>query len=185
MNSFTKIFPKTLNVIDIEASGFGRESYPIEIGIVMADGTEYQTLVKPEPGWWHWDKSAQELHGISRPYLLKHGRAVAQICRDINAICAGATLYSDCWVHDSHWFNCLFTAAKMPSLARCTAIEYLLDDEQQRVYQATKKQVGARLGIPLHRALNDALIIQKSLKQLKGEPPRKHFEQSEVLTVAC
>lgn len=159
---------KPINVVDIEASGFGRDSYPIEIGIVMADGSEYQSLIKPEPQWWHWDREAQKIHGISRADLFKYGRSVAQVCRDINQLCVGAALFSDCWVHDSRWFRSLFDAARAPALAQCKAMEYLLSDEQMVAYQATKKQMAACLGLPMHRALNDAVIIQKTLYRLTG-----------------
>ena len=46
-------------VLDIEASGFGRDSYPIEIGYVLPDGGSYCTLVRPEANWTHWDPEAQ------------------------------------------------------------------------------------------------------------------------------
>ncbi|WP_187408154.1 3'-5' exoribonuclease [Saccharophagus sp. K07] len=167
MKPLKKATMKDVAVIDIEASGFGAESYPIEIGIVLPDGTRYQSLVKPEPTWLHWDKDAQDIHGISRLLLLKEGRPVQEICRDINAICNGVTLYSDCWVHDAQWFNALFTAARMPALACCRAIEYLLDDQQQARYQHTKPHVAKRLGLTLHRALNDAIAIQNTLRELR------------------
>ncbi|MFO1249856.1 MAG: hypothetical protein U1E77_01625 [Inhella sp.] len=35
--------------IDIEASGFGRGSYPIEVGFVDRDGQLFCTLVQPRP----------------------------------------------------------------------------------------------------------------------------------------
>jgi len=159
---------KTINVIDIEASGFGRDSYPIEIGIALADGRQYQTLVRPEAGWQHWDRSAQDVHGISRSDLFKYGRSVFQICREINEICAGAVLYSDCWVYDHYWFRRLFDAAHTPALGQCKAMEYLLNDEQQLDYQTVKQTFASRLGLPMHRALNDAVVIQKTLQSLTG-----------------
>jgi hypothetical protein len=176
---------KDVAVMDIEASGFGRESYPIEIGIVLPDGTRYQSLVRPERDWRHWDNSAQDVHGIARSYLLKEGRPVQEICRDINAICNGLTLYSDCWVHDCHWFHALFNAAKMPALARCSAIEYLLDDHQQAQYQRVKSRMATRLALPLHRALNDAVIIQAALKELRFAPEEQTYIHQGRFTIAC
>lgn len=38
-------------ILDIEASGFGRGSYPIEVGFVAGDGTLFCGLVRPEPDW--------------------------------------------------------------------------------------------------------------------------------------
>ena len=39
--------------VDVEASGFGAGSHPIEIGYVPTDGSSYCTLIRPEPSWTH------------------------------------------------------------------------------------------------------------------------------------
>ncbi len=67
-------------VIDIEASGFGRNSYPIEVGYVLPDGRAGCMLVAPAPGWTHWDESAAQVHGITRAvpvHGVRGGPAVA------------------------------------------------------------------------------------------------------------
>ncbi|WP_221893836.1 hypothetical protein [Bathymodiolus japonicus methanotrophic gill symbiont] len=46
------------NVIDIEASGFGVTSYPIEIGIVLSSGKKYCSLIQQAPGWTYWSVEA-------------------------------------------------------------------------------------------------------------------------------
>ncbi len=46
-------------VLDVEASGFGRDSYPVEIGYAMPNGSCFCSLVRPEPHWTHWDPEAQ------------------------------------------------------------------------------------------------------------------------------
>ena len=56
-------------IIDIEASGFGRGSYPIEIGYYQPDGQSFCSLIRPDPAWTHWDDSAEQVHGIARPLL--------------------------------------------------------------------------------------------------------------------
>lgn len=186
MKTLKRKMVQDVAVIDIEASGFGRGSYPIEIGIALPDGTRYQSLVRPQTDWLHWDESAQEIHGIPRSYLFEEGRPIQEICRDINAMCHGVTLYSDCWVHDGQWFQALFDAARMPALARCSAIEYLLDDEQQARYPRVKSRVASRLALPLHRALNDALIIQAALKELRFAPAEQPFyQQGRFARMAC
>ena len=38
-------------ILDVEASGFGPGSYPIEIGYVLGDGTAYCTLISPAISW--------------------------------------------------------------------------------------------------------------------------------------
>ena len=67
--------------LDIEASGFGRDSYPIEIGFVLSDGEAWCTLVRPESGWTHWDPAAEALHGITRDLALRHGRPPVDVAR--------------------------------------------------------------------------------------------------------
>lgn len=72
-------------ILDIEASGFGASSDPIEVGHVLADGRSRCTLIRPREGWTHWDPRAEALHGISRETLLRHGRPVAEVARTLNA----------------------------------------------------------------------------------------------------
>ena len=44
-------------IIDVEASGFGSKSYPIEIGVALNDGQRFCTLILPAPNWTHWDNN--------------------------------------------------------------------------------------------------------------------------------
>ena len=60
--------------IDVEAAGFGRGSYPIEVGLAMPDGQSYCYLIRPEPEWTFWDDKAEAVHAISRDILQHHGR---------------------------------------------------------------------------------------------------------------
>lgn len=87
-------------VIDIAASGFGRHSHPIEIGDVRDDGQAWCSLVRPASHWQHWDKQAERVHGIARPMLLQHGRAVTEVARRLKDGLAGRTVYCDGWAHD-------------------------------------------------------------------------------------
>ena len=61
-------------IIDIEASGFGRGSYPIEVGFVLPDGASYCTLIRPATHWNHWDAGAEALHHITLRQLAEHGK---------------------------------------------------------------------------------------------------------------
>ena len=67
--------PVCPTIIDIEASGFGSYSYPIEVGVVKYDGERYCALIKPEPDWDHWCDKAEAVHGISRDLLSEHGKS--------------------------------------------------------------------------------------------------------------
>ena len=98
-------------VMDIEASGLGAGSYPIEIGIVLANGDAYCTLIAPEPDWTHWDEEAHAVHGIARSTLHQFGKAACVVAAELDRRLAGTTIYSDAWGHDYTWLSLLYSAA--------------------------------------------------------------------------
>ena len=71
--------PGLPTILDIEASGFGPGSYPIEVGFVTGDGKAWCSLVRPEADWRHWDDKAAAMHGITREHVEQHGRGVEEI----------------------------------------------------------------------------------------------------------
>ena len=66
-------------VIDVEATGFGAGSYPIEVGVAFPDGGTWCGLIRPELGWSHWDPEAEAVHHISRDILATHGKAARDV----------------------------------------------------------------------------------------------------------
>ena len=157
------------NIIDIEASGLSSLSYPIEIGIVLDNGEQYQSLIKPLTDWTHWDHGAEQLHGISQKELKQRGRAVETVCKEVNEFCSGRTLYSDCWVHDSTWLNLLFWRAGVRKTFECSPFESLLNDDYLHNYAETKLAVEAMNNSVTHRALEDALTIQQAVFLLENK----------------
>ena len=153
------------NVIDIEASGLGSNSYPIEIGIVLNNGKTYETLIAPSSHWTHWDDDAEKLHGITRHQLLRQGKPAKLVCLELNNLCYGKRLYSDCWVYDSAWLNTLYGQAGIAMTFSCTPIESILSEEQLKSWPSFKKDYIQHSGITPHRALNDAVIISEILER--------------------
>ena len=153
-------------VIDIEASGFGRQSYPIEIGFVREDGLAWCSLVRPTNDWVHWDAQAEQLHGISRDTLLLHGRPVAEVAWQLNADLAGRTVYCDGWAHDYTWLGKLFDAADLVPRFKLESVTYLLDEARLARLDAEHRQAFAALGIERHRASSDARALQWALGRL-------------------
>jgi hypothetical protein len=137
-------------VMDIEASGFGRRSYPIEIGYVRDDGQAWCSLVRPAADWKHWDKQAERVHGIARPALLQHGR----------------TVYCDGWAHDYAWLGLLFEEAGLVPRFKLESVNRLLDDASLARLDAERQRAFAVLGIGRHRASSDARALQWALEQL-------------------
>jgi hypothetical protein len=153
-------------IIDIEASGFGRHSYPIEIGVVMANGARHCYLVLPEASWTFWDKSAEAVHGISRQLLQEQGQPVGQVGRLLNRLLAGTTVYTDAWSYDTSWLGKLYDAANLPQLFRLESLRKLLSEEQAALWHPTKDQVMQETKLERHRASVDALILQETWKRL-------------------
>ncbi|MGB1090640.1 MAG: hypothetical protein ACPGYX_00850, partial [Oceanobacter sp.] len=92
-------------IIDLEASGFGSGSYPIEIGYALEDLVPHTYLVRPAPGWDHWSDDAEKIHGISRDLLLQEGISPREIAIRLNDSLHSKTLYSDAWSFDSSWLG--------------------------------------------------------------------------------
>ena len=153
-------------VIDIEASGFGRRSYPIEIGYVRDDGQAWCSLVRPADDWKHWDKQAERVHGIARPSLLQHGRPVAEVARRLNDDLAGRTVYCDGWAHDYTWLGLLFEEAGLVPRFKLESVNHLLDDARLARLDAERQRAFGALGIRRHRASSDARALQWALEQL-------------------
>src|ERR1700712_3121582 len=100
-------------IIDVEASGFGATSYPIEVGVALDDDTKYCSLISPAPDWNHWDSDAEKVHGIARDVLQTHGKPPHEVAATLNELLEGKTLYSDGWVVDKPWLTTLLAEARM------------------------------------------------------------------------
>ncbi|PZP28346.1 MAG: hypothetical protein DI603_19475 [Roseateles depolymerans] len=155
-------------ILDIEASGFGRGSYPIEIGFVSASGELFCSLIRPAPDWQHWDDSAEALHGISRLRLQTCGRSVDWLAREINARLAGQTVYCDGWGHDYAWLNRLYDAAALQPAFRLDDLRRLLNEDEAARWSRVTQEVRARLQLTRHRASSDARVLQLALQELKA-----------------
>jgi hypothetical protein len=157
-------------VLDVEASGFGRNSYPIEIGFVLPNGHAYCTLIRPEAHWTHWDVQAEATHHISRALLVERGVAVPEVARAINTQLAGQTVYTDGWANDYSWLGALFDAADMSPAFKLENLRALLDDQQADQWHTVKALVSSERGVQRHRASADARLLQLTLLRLRHGP---------------
>lgn len=156
-------------IIDVEASGFGGASYPIEVGVALGDGHRYCSLILPAPAWTSWDEGAENLHGITRELLQAHGSPVDEVTRDLNELLDGMTLYSDGWVVDQSWLITLFHAAKRSMQFHVSPLEMILSEKQMAIWHATKDRVVKQANITRHRASHDAWMIQETYRQTLGQ----------------
>jgi hypothetical protein len=154
-------------VLDIEASGFGADSYPIEIGVALADGTEHSWLIKPLNHWQHWRQEAQAVHGLSREYLHDEGLPPAQVADALNELLLQQTAYSDAWGFDRSWLAKLFHDTGRYQGFKLDAIFTLLNEDQLHRWRSCRETVTLRTGLKPHRAGSDATMIQQTLSLVK------------------
>jgi hypothetical protein len=158
-------------IMDIEASGFGRHSYPIEVGYVLADGSSFCTLIRPQPHWTHWDPEAERVHQIRRELLLQHGRSVTEVADLLNEQLRGHTLFSDGWAHDYAWLATLFEEAGRHPSFKLDTLHKLLPEQEARAWDEAKREVGESMSLPRHRASTDARVLQLTWLRLMGSRP--------------
>lgn len=156
-------------IIDLEASGFGKGSYPIEVAYALADKQVTSYLIRPQPDWQHWCVEAQEIHGISKEQLMTEGQDVVEVALALNQQLEGLTLYSDAWGFDSPWLAKLFDAASIPQNFYLESLNRLLTPEQMERFHIIKKTLWQELNVSRHRAANDAKVLQESYLRVMAE----------------
>jgi hypothetical protein len=154
-------------IIDLEASGFGRGSYPIEVGFVLPDGTSQCLLIQPAEGWTHWDPKAELIHGITRATLMECGRPSLEVATQLNRSLYGQTVYSDAWAHDFTWLSVLFEAAGLVPTFKLEHLLVLMDDCSKAHWNEVRSSVERDLNVRRHRASNDARVLQTTWLRLQ------------------
>lgn len=149
-------------IIDVEASGFGPQSYPIEVGVVLGGEKRYCRLIKPAAHWTYWCPEAEIQHQISRQLLEEKGSELHQVAVELNQLLADKIVYSDGWVVDQPWMIELFATAGVAMEFRISPLEMILSEPQMGVWSEAKLAVQKRLQLNRHRASNDALVIQQT-----------------------
>jgi len=150
------------HIIDLEASGFGRGSYPIEVGVADENQAVLSFLIKPLSNWTHWDESAANIHGITRDVLAESGMDAREVALKLNEVFAGKTLYTDGWSFDSSWLGLLYDEVQILQRFRLESIAKILSQEQMAIWEKTKKQVTDELSNTRHRASVDVMVLQQT-----------------------
>jgi len=152
-------------IIDVEASGLGRGSYPIEVGVALPNGETHCMLIRRQNDWLHWDQQAEQLHGISRETLELFGRDARDVAIQLNQWLAGEVAYSDAWGNDSSWLALLFDCAGISQQFKLESLRSILSEKQLENWHSVKEQVIVDNNFRRHRASNDALILQYAFSQ--------------------
>ena len=154
-------------VLDVEASGFGRNSYPIEVGFVLPTGLTYCTLIRPEDDWTHWDAQAAQIHHISRALIIDRGLPAHLVAQKLNSELRGQTVYSDGWANDYTWLGMLYEAAGISPSFRLENLRILLSEAEADQWHSVKDQVSAENLLQRHRASSDARLLQLTFQRLR------------------
>lgn len=149
-------------VLDIEASGFGNGSYPIEVGFAANNRNRYCSLIKPFPNWTHWSETAEQAHGISREELMARGRNPKDVALELNQRLQGMQIYSDGWVVDHPWLMKLFFAVNIEPTFQLSPIELIMTETQIEIWDEVHDEVLACNELQRHRASVDAWVIQQT-----------------------
>jgi hypothetical protein len=94
--------------LDIEASGFGPQSWPVSVAWCDHTGEIRKLLVRPLPEWTHWDDGAERIHGLTRARLEAEGCAPAEVAGRLEAELKGLLAFSDAPDFDSGWLATLY-----------------------------------------------------------------------------
>ncbi len=163
-------------VIDIEASGFGNDSYPIEFAWGNSRLGIDSFLINPASlvDWTHWSVEAEQVHHIARHTLLTEGIDPTQAWTQISELFAVYRVYSDNPPYDAGWlraFSCLGVNTSLIQVHDTgDIIRRHLDDQQndcdsvEHIYRQA-----AQISPPTHRAASDVAFLLKAI-ELSASP---------------
>lgn len=158
--------------LDVEASGLGGDSYPVEVGWVTDDeAPPGSLLVRPHESWTFWSGVAQAMHGLTREILEREGLPVAAVCDRVEAACAGRLVVSDAHAFDDWWLRRLYGAAGRSKAWQVGNVELLYGglaaQAELGAHEAAGALIAAERAYPHpHRAGPDALRLAKGARAL-------------------
>lgn len=153
--------------IDLEASGLGAQSYPIEVAWKNdLTGEQDSFLIDPDTaeGWLYWDEYAEEMHGIEREELNKQGLDIISACKRLNEKLKDKTLISDAVEFDLFWLTRLFEATGIKPMFEMAGLDRILSSEQRIQFGFLAKAQARK-----HRALEDVEDIITCIKAVSCE----------------
>jgi len=150
--------------LDLEASGLGPHSYPIEVAWKSTEEAHDSFLINPDsvPEWTFWDEYAEELHNICRTELQQHGVSALSACQRLNEALQGCDVLSDAWEFDRFWLYRLFEAGKQTMAFRLVSLPEVLSAEELIQYQFICKAQ-----LRQHGAMDDVDHILQAIRRVR------------------
>lgn len=146
--------------LDIEASGLGLGSYPIEVAYVSSTGDKNSYLIESTDEWINdglWCSNAEtSIHKISQDMLAQHGINPVAVVNSLNEALSGKLVLCNDLDYDGVWLTQLFKAANVGVMFLLTDIRYLYEYWGESKTHNFKKSYAAISPSTTHRALPDA-----------------------------
>ncbi len=149
-------------ILDVEASGSGPGSYPIEVGVATGDGKTHCFLIKPAAQWLHWDDTEEANHQLSRDILLAAGKEPQDVALSLNTILKGQVVYCEKWGMAMTWMSLLYYSARVPQLFTIEALQSLARRPAADTWNRLRQEVLMELNPQRRRASTDALVLQRT-----------------------
>lgn len=150
-------------VIDFEASGLHRSSYPIQVGITNGRAV-YHSLIRPMAHWQFWDDEAEHVHGLEWRVLLEDGIDAPEVAQQLNALLAGQVVYCDAIQWDGFWARVLFSDNGLHQRFKIADVTSLFEtDTQIEKFLSERNRLENSGHYRLHSAIDDARILWQSL----------------------
>jgi hypothetical protein len=159
--------------LDVEASGMGIESFPIEIAYSSSNGDKNEYLIKPTQDWLNdgsWCFNAEHnIHKISLEILIENGMNTYDVAINLNKALLGKFLLCNDLEYDGVWLTQLFKAASIGVQFTLTDIRYLYEYWGEDKTNAFKEVYKSIVPSTNHRALPDAERFVKAFKLFNPE----------------
>lgn len=159
--------------LDIEASGLGFNSYPIEVAYATSSGEAASVLIKPEYDWLEsgeWDNNAERnIHKIALHALLQDGRSAKAVAAELNSALKGKLIFCNDLAYDGVWLAKLFKAADIGVeffLTDIRAFFELVGEEKTRSFKSAYESISVET---MHRALPDARRFVSAYKLVSDQ----------------
>ena len=112
----TPPLPRTVILLDVEASGLGPDAWPVEVGVAVVEDDAIvvceSRLIRPHPGWSEegWAEDSAAVHGIPRT-ALDDAPPAGEVALWPLGLLGGRRAWSDAPMHDRRWLDTLTRAA--------------------------------------------------------------------------
>ncbi|TMP53582.1 hypothetical protein [Pseudoalteromonas sp. S1688] len=158
--------------LDIEASGLGFNSYPIEVAYATSNDETASALIKPNHDWLEsgeWDSNAERnIHKITQHVLLEQGKSAKAVAAELNSALKGKLIFCNDLAYDGVWLAKLFKVADVGVEFFLTDIRAFFDfigKEKTSSYKSAYEDISVET---IHRALPDALRFVSAYKLVSG-----------------